>query len=155
MTYDVQIDDTDADIINLLREEGRLQNTDVARRLGISEATARKRINRLVKEKIVQFNAIADHKKIGYSNYIHLDIKCIPSYTNNIAESLCKYDEIAFVGICLGQADIRVTVFGKSMEDIYNTVERIKENKNINSITMNQVVKVLKRDFSFLVDTGK
>ena len=46
----VKIDQTDCKIIELLQEDGRMPNTMIAKKLGISEATVRSRLNRLTKK---------------------------------------------------------------------------------------------------------
>ncbi len=42
------IPDIDYSIIRLLADDGRMSNTEIARRLGVSEATVRQRIKQLV-----------------------------------------------------------------------------------------------------------
>ena len=48
------IDETDWAIIGLLRENGRLPNTEIAKGLKISEAAVRKRLKRLIDEEIIR-----------------------------------------------------------------------------------------------------
>ena len=42
-----ELDDTDLNIIELLEENGRRPNVEIARLIGISESTVRKRIERM------------------------------------------------------------------------------------------------------------
>ena len=41
-----KLDQVDCQIISLLQVDGRLPNTEIAKRVGISEATVRARLNR-------------------------------------------------------------------------------------------------------------
>jgi Lrp/AsnC family transcriptional regulator, regulator for asnA, asnC and gidA len=50
-------DELAAKIITILRPDGRRSNVEIARRLGVAEGTVRKRIDRLVREQIIQIGA--------------------------------------------------------------------------------------------------
>ena len=44
------IDAIDCQMIRLLQKDGRISNTEIAKQIGISEATVRTRLNRLIRE---------------------------------------------------------------------------------------------------------
>ncbi|NIA03584.1 MAG: winged helix-turn-helix transcriptional regulator, partial [Nitrospirae bacterium] len=48
------IDDLDNKIINLLSENARMSNVDIANEIGVSEGTVRRRINEMVKKGIIE-----------------------------------------------------------------------------------------------------
>ena len=48
------IDDLDMKVINLLSENARMSNVDIANEIGVSEGTIRRRINELVKKGIIE-----------------------------------------------------------------------------------------------------
>ena len=60
------IDAIDSKIINLLQKDGRIPSTKIARGLGISEATVRNRIQRLIQEGIIQVVAVGNPFKLGF-----------------------------------------------------------------------------------------
>ena len=72
-------DAVDCLMIELLQKDGRISNTDIAKRIGISEATVRTRLNRLIKEKFIQIVAVSDPIKLGFEIVgnirIHVDIR--------------------------------------------------------------------------------
>jgi Lrp/AsnC family transcriptional regulator for asnA, asnC and gidA len=70
-----QIDDLDARIIRELQVNGRLANTELARRLGVGEATVRKRIDRMLASKLIQVVAWADPLKVGYQHFAIIGIQ--------------------------------------------------------------------------------
>ncbi|MBW2056695.1 MAG: AsnC family transcriptional regulator, partial [Deltaproteobacteria bacterium] len=51
------LDATDLRIIDLLQQDGRISNIRIARTLGVSEATVRNRLQKLLEEKVVQIVA--------------------------------------------------------------------------------------------------
>ena len=60
------IDSIDSKMINFLQKDGRLSNTDMAKNLGISEATVRSRLKRLIDEEFIQIVAVSNPFKLGF-----------------------------------------------------------------------------------------
>ena len=60
------IDAMDCRMIELLQKDGRVANTEIAKRLGISEATVRTRLARLIEEGVVQIVAVSNPLKLGF-----------------------------------------------------------------------------------------
>lgn len=73
------IDALDCRMIEILQKDGRKSNTEIAKAIGISEATVRTRLNRLIEEGFIQIVAVSNPLKLGYEIVgnirIHVDIK--------------------------------------------------------------------------------
>lgn len=73
------IDPTDCRMIELLQKDGRISNTEIAKTIGISEATVRSRLQRLIQEEYIQIVAVSNPLKLGYAVVgairIHVDVK--------------------------------------------------------------------------------
>src|SRR5512137_2827338 len=52
--YTYPMDDTDAKILNLLRDNARMKNTEIARQVNLTERAVRARIEKLVREGIIK-----------------------------------------------------------------------------------------------------
>ena len=50
----LKLDELDSKIIHLLKQDGRMPNTDIAKKLKISEATIRKRLRKLIGHDIIK-----------------------------------------------------------------------------------------------------
>jgi len=61
-----RIDPVDCRMIELLQKDGRLSNTEIAKSIGISEATVRTRLQRLIHERYVQIVAVSNPLKLGF-----------------------------------------------------------------------------------------
>ncbi len=60
------LDDTDRTILGLLLGDGRCSASDVGRRVGLSAAAAKRRIDRLEQMKIITgYRAVVDHGSLG------------------------------------------------------------------------------------------
>jgi len=73
------IDAVDCRMIELLQKDGRISNTEIAKTIGISEATVRTRLQRLIQEEYIQIVAVSNPLKLGFEVVgtirIHVDIK--------------------------------------------------------------------------------
>jgi len=73
------IDPTDCRMIELLQKDGRISNTEIAKTIGISEATVCRRLKRLIQEVFIQIVAVSNPLKLGYAVVgtirVHVDIK--------------------------------------------------------------------------------
>jgi Lrp/AsnC family transcriptional regulator, regulator for asnA, asnC and gidA len=73
------IDALDCRMIELLQKDGRVANTEIAKKLGISEATVRTRLTRLIQEQYIQIVAVSNPLKLGFEVVgtirIHVEIK--------------------------------------------------------------------------------
>lgn len=128
-----KMDKTDTKIIKLLQKNGRLTNTEIAKDIGIAEATVRYRMQRLLKEEYILVAAIIDPMKLGNgiegSIRIHADIKKM----EHITEELKKIPELFYIARVSGRADFETSFFVKNMNaariliDSINMIEGVKE----------------------------
>ncbi len=61
-----RLDAVDRSLIELLQRDGRISHSELARRIGISEATVRSRLQRLIREEIIQVVAVSNPLKLGF-----------------------------------------------------------------------------------------
>jgi Lrp/AsnC family transcriptional regulator, regulator for asnA, asnC and gidA len=150
----LELDHFDAEIINLLQSDGRRPTAEIARRLAVAEGTVRKRIDRLIREGVIQIGAWADPLKIGYQNYAVLMIHVELREFERAAEQLSKMPEIFFLGTCTGAFDIFVSACFRSLEHMHEFMtKRLSRVPGIQRVSTSNVTRVIKRDYSFRVST--
>lgn len=66
MESSVILDGTGQAIFNILRENGRVSNREVAHLLNISEGTVRQRLKKLLDRKAIRLGPIIDSEASGY-----------------------------------------------------------------------------------------
>jgi Lrp/AsnC family transcriptional regulator for asnA, asnC and gidA len=103
-----KIDITDHCIIALLQADGRLQHTDLARRLGIPEATVRRRMKRLLEERVMQIVAVPDPYKIGYDTHAIVGLRVQPGKIGEVIAVLDPLPQIRYIGVTAGTYDVVV-----------------------------------------------
>jgi Lrp/AsnC family transcriptional regulator for asnA, asnC and gidA len=103
-----KIDITDHCIIALLQADGRLQHTDLARRLGVPEATVRRRMKRLLDERVMQIVAVPDPYKIGYDTHAIVGLRVQPGKIEEVIAVLDPLPQIRYIGVTAGTYDVVV-----------------------------------------------
>ena len=100
------MDGLDTKIIEILQKDGRSSNAGIARRVGVSEGTVRRRLKRLVQEEYVRVVAIPDPSKLGYDSEALIGVQVDPDKVDQVGEGLSALDEVSWVAITTGSYDI-------------------------------------------------
>lgn len=133
-------DEFDQALIELLRKDGRMSFTDIAKELGVAVSTVRNRYNKLVDEKVLHILGWVDPTRTGYNSYNRITIDVRPSgLTESVVMALKKVEEVAFLALTSGGADIEINLICRdhhhfqqvmkekihSIEGVYNTTSTI------------------------------
>ncbi len=100
------MDELDTKIIAMLQEDGRSSNAGIARRVGVSEGTVRRRLKRLVDDEYIRVVALLDPGKMGYASEALIGVQVDPDKTDQVSADLAELDEINWVSITTGSFDI-------------------------------------------------
>lgn len=107
-------------IVDLLREDGRMSNREIARQLGISEGTVRSHLKRLVDQHMLRIRAITDLGAMGMRAAAQVGIFVEQGRAREIADALAVLPGITFVAITFGQYDIIAIVLVETREELLN-----------------------------------
>ncbi len=100
------MDDLDIKIISMLQDNGRVSNVEIARDVGISEPTVRRRLNRLIQDEFIRISALRDPGKMGYASEALIGVQVDPDKIDQVAEGLARLDEVDWVTITTGTYDV-------------------------------------------------
>lgn len=142
---DVSLDPLDHKIIAVLQENARLTNAEVAKQVGSSEPTVRRRIDRLLQNQTIKIVAVAPPFSLGYHVVAILGIQIDHSFLDEIQEALVEMPEIRFAGVTLGSYDVVVEVWFHSNKELLAFLhERLSKIAGIQRIESLQVAKMVK-----------
>ncbi|MGE5508382.1 MAG: Lrp/AsnC family transcriptional regulator [Chitinophagales bacterium] len=114
------LDDIDREIIRFLQEDGRMPLTDIAARLQLAEGTVRKRLTRLVRERIIRLTAVVDPAKVGKTTLALVGVKVDADRGPEIAEILAKFPEVRYLAFSAGEYDLLLEVAVQSNEELFH-----------------------------------
>ncbi len=98
--------DHDIKIISMLQDDGRVSNVQIARDVGISEATVRRRLKRLFQDELMRVSALRDPGKMGYASEALVGVQADPDKIDQVAEDLARLDEVDWVTVTTGTYDV-------------------------------------------------
>jgi Lrp/AsnC family transcriptional regulator for asnA, asnC and gidA len=101
------LDDVSKKIVELLQEDGRRPYAEIGRAVGLSEAAARQRVQRMTDAGIIQIVAVTDPMQLGFHRMSMIGIR-VTGDPREVAEELTRIPELAYVVVTLGTFDILV-----------------------------------------------
>lgn len=124
------IDDTDKEILDILRNNGRMPFLEIAKQLKISESTVRKRVSNLEGKGVIKrYSAIIEPSKIGYGSVAIVGIDVKAEKFLNVTKKLTEYDNVKFVATSTGDHMIMTEIWMEKASDlrdfISNNIEKI------------------------------
>lgn len=141
-----KIDEIDIQIANLLVEDGRMSSAEIARRVGgLSERAARYRIERMIRDGVIQVRAVASPRSVGYSVVADVWLQVEADTVREVANKMAEYSCITYVAYAIGETDISVQVVGRDTAEIYRFVtEIIGRTPGVRKTTTSIVPRILK-----------
>ena len=111
-----KLDNTDRELISLLRSNARLPVSSLAPRLGVSRATVRSRIDRLVESGVIQGFTLAVGQVPGAQIRAITTIKVEGQLVDKVYSQLAGYSEIHAIYSTNGRWDIVTEIETANLE---------------------------------------
>jgi len=123
------IDPIDCRMIEFLQKDGRLSNTEIAKKLGLSEATVRTRLQRLIQEQYIQIVAVSNPLKLGFEAVgtirIHVDIRQMDKIIRELKGIRALWHIVQSTGGTGIETEFVVKDLNKLNELIFEKINRI------------------------------
>jgi DNA-binding Lrp family transcriptional regulator len=107
----LEIDGLDRQILRLLRDDGRRANAEIARAVGASEPTVRKRLERLRENGVLRIIGLLDPVATGFPVDVFFAVKIRHGFAPELGRRLAAMNCVAFVGHTTGRFDMLVEAF--------------------------------------------
>ncbi|HLB72102.1 MAG TPA: AsnC family transcriptional regulator [Candidatus Methanoperedens sp.] len=143
------MDETDRKIIELLQQDGRMDDVEIARKTGVSHDTAKRRRKKLEDAGCIKIQANINPHKFGYTSVFFLGITLAPGIdVRKIAEKLALRKELFFVALSLGPTHAIVAAcFARDQIILNKLVEELRTWKEIEKIETNIIYEVVKSGY--------
>ncbi|BAB60293.1 leucine-responsive regulatory protein [Lrp] [Thermoplasma volcanium GSS1] len=116
------MDEKDRDILNLLIDNSRISNTEIAKVLNVSEGTVRKRIKKMIDEGIIKrFTVETSDNTIDALILVKIDNK---KYKEVLQRLRARYYEIYEFS---GRIDVAIRIKTDSTDNLNRIVDQIRE----------------------------
>jgi Lrp/AsnC family transcriptional regulator for asnA, asnC and gidA len=87
----------DSQLFQCLQADGRASYSALARKLGISEVTVRRRVARLIEDGVFAITAVADPRLLGLDQMAWTALSVHPRAASRVAEQLVGFPQVTYV----------------------------------------------------------
>jgi Lrp/AsnC family transcriptional regulator for asnA, asnC and gidA len=116
-----QLDDLDAAIFAALQQDGRRGFRALGRELDVPEETVRFRVNRMLRDGVVQITAMIHPRHLG-GVLATLLIKVALPHRAAAIEAIEAMAPVMYLSVCSGRFDLDVQVVVKDLDDLNRLV---------------------------------
>lgn len=151
----ITLDELDWGLIQKLEIHGRQTNVELARQLGVSESTIRRRIERLQNEGVIKVAAVPNLQKIGWGVRAIVMLQAEPSKLQAIVARLAKQRNVHYLAQCTGNYNLVFWILCPAIGDLAKFVRT--EISNVDGIKANNTVievELFKRTYDWLPVNG-
>jgi len=136
MGNSIDLDEVDRVILRSLRENARMSLQDMSRRSGISDATIQFRLKRMKANKVIeQFTIMANPAATGYQITAIMLVQTDNEKHDQVVKALAKVPDITEVYGILGEHDLFLKVWSKSLEELNTLInDRIRSIEGIEDL---------------------
>ena len=146
----LSLDDLDRRILRAFRFGARLSNAEIARQVGVSEGTVRRRLSTLREAGVLKFIAITDPRTVGFNLYTLIGIKADGDKVSAIAQQLAEFPEVPYAAISMGSFDIWIGALFASPEEWLEFRSTLATIEGIRDTETFQITKVVKQNFDWV-----
>lgn len=115
---DRPLDETDLLLLDLLAENARRSNVDLAREIGMVEGAVRKRLSRLLADGYVRVVGSRSLRKLGYESEVIVGIQVQAGASDDVVRRLRALTAIQGITLTTGRYDILVRACFRSRAEL-------------------------------------
>lgn len=121
----MSMDVLDMKIIRCLTDDARTTYRSMAEETGVSEATIKNRIDRLLEEGVItKFTVMLDYHKLGRAIKSFIGLRVQPAKLQAIVEHMKKHPDVFVLYRTSGDVDLLFEVIFEKMEDLNTFLEQ-------------------------------
>ena len=142
------IDETDRAIIEELQRDGRVPYTRLGAAVGLSEAAARQRVQRLIDSGVMQVVAVTNPLSHGKRRMAMIGVRT-EGPTDDIAKTLQAMRDIDYLVVSAGSFDLMVEVVVADDGELLDLTNRIRSVKGVRNTETFIYLDLVKQTFTW------
>ena len=126
------IDKIDIMILCELRENSRVSNSEIAKKLEVTEATIRRRIKNLIEKGIIlRFSIHIDYRLIENTVKAYIHVKSISEKLDEVVEHITNHNRVVAVYRVTGEYDLLVVALFVGMAELQEFIDSFLKKEGI------------------------
>ena len=144
----MKLDSIDEAIVAAFQEDGRQSNSEIARRLNVSEGTVRQRLKKLTDTGTVQFDVVVDIGQMGIGFVAFVRAAVAPRHLESFLDACAKLPDVFYVAAVAGRFNVLALLCAPNAEDGLRLINaHLEKQRGLSEIEIRQVVGFKKHDF--------
>ena len=144
----MRLDATAKRIIELLQEDGRISYAAIAKAVGLSEAAARARVQKLLDSEIMQVVAVTDPTQVGFTRQAMIGVRT-EGDPMQVGDRLAEVPEVDYVVTTAGSFDLLVEVVCEDDPHLLDVIRRVREQEGVLSSETFVYLKLNKQHYNW------
>ena len=149
---EVRLTALEAAVFRALQEDGRTPFTAVAERLGVTEASVRRTVRRLMARDVFTITAVADPRLLGLESMAWLTLWVRPADIDATAAALADFEEVDYVVVATGAAPVMAEVACRDTDACLSLVQRVRALPGVRRTETFPYFAVLHQQFQWTTD---
>ena len=146
----MDIDKVERQIILLLQQNGRMSYVEMAEHIGVTEGTVRRKVNRLLEERIITVAAVANPHVIGFDSPAIISIKTETGKVAQVAEEISRLPGVRFVALTTGTFDLIMEGYWANNQELSHFLTRdLAKVEGIREYNTSLVLRILKQAYDW------
>jgi Lrp/AsnC family transcriptional regulator for asnA, asnC and gidA len=143
------LDDVNKHIIDQLQQDGRMSYAALAKKIGLSEAAARQRVQRMLDAGMMQIVAVTDPLTLGFRRQVMVGMK-VEGDMRAVAEKIAQIPEVDYVVVCAGSYDILAELVCTDDEHLLGLLnDKIRTIDGVQSTETHVYLKLAKQTYAW------
>ncbi|MCU1393650.1 MAG: transcriptional regulator, AsnC family [Ilumatobacteraceae bacterium] len=142
------VDETDSAIIEQLQLDGRVSYTKLGLAIGMSEAAARQRVQRLIDADVIQIVAVTNPLLLGYRRMAMIGVRA-EGPTDGIATTLEAFPDIEYLVVTAGSFDIMCEVVVPDDMTLLDLTNRIRAVPGVSTTETFIYLSLIKQNYAW------
>jgi len=144
----VRLDATAKHIIELLQEDGRISYAAIAKAVGLSEAAARARVQKLLDSEVMQVVAVTDPTQVGFTRQAMIGVRT-EGDPMQVGDRLAELSEVDYVVTTAGSFDLLVEVVCEDDPHLLDVIRQVRELEGVVSSETFVYLKLNKQHYNW------
>jgi Lrp/AsnC family transcriptional regulator for asnA, asnC and gidA len=144
----VRLDATAKRIIELLQEDGRISYAALAKAVGLSEAAARARVQKLLDSEVMQVVAVTDPTQVGFTRQAMIGVRT-EGDPMKVGDRLAQLREVDYVVTTAGSFDLLVEVVCEDDPHLLDVIRQVRELEGVVSSETFVYLKLNKQHYNW------
>jgi Lrp/AsnC family transcriptional regulator for asnA, asnC and gidA len=144
----VRLDATAKRIIELLQEDGRISYAAIAKAVGLSEAAARARVQKLLDSEVMQVVAVTDPTQVGFTRQAMIGVRT-EGDPMKVGDRLAEVPEVDYEVTTAGSFDLLVEVVCEDDPHLLDVIRQVRELEGVVSSETFVYLKLNKQHYNW------